>query len=67
MSFQNRSSRILHCEGGTVLPTELLDRAVPQGAYVRPLGITVSDLIHVQAASRAIHQMSLLDEIFNQQ
>ncbi len=34
---------------------------------MRLLGITVSDLVHVQAASRATHQMSLLDEILNQQ
>ena len=43
----------------------LLDRAVPQGASVRPLGITVSGLDHVLAASRIAHQMSLLDEIPN--
>ena len=44
---------------------ELLDRAVPKGASVRLLGITVSGLVHVQAASRVAHQMSLLDEILN--
>jgi hypothetical protein len=67
MNFQNRLPTILITKGGAILPTELLDRAVPQGAYVRPLGITVSDLVHVQAASRAIHEMRLLDEILNQQ
>ena len=44
---------------------ELLDRAVPKSASVRLLGITVSDLVHVLAASRVAHQMSLLDEILN--
>ncbi len=44
---------------------ELLDRAVPKSASVRLLGITVSSLVHVQAASRVAHQMSLLDEILN--
>ena len=44
---------------------ELLDRAVPKSASVRLLGITVSGLVHVQAASRVAHQMSLLDEILN--
>ncbi len=42
---------------------DLLDRAVPQGASVRLLGITVSGLVHVLTASRGAHQMSLLDEI----
>ena len=63
-----------HTEGGaigdlesiaTLLP-ELLDRAVPIGASVRLLGITVSGLVHPQAASRGAHQMSLLDGILNQ-
>ena len=44
---------------------ELFDRAVPKSASVRLLGITVSGLVHVQAASRVAHQMSLLDEILN--
>jgi DNA polymerase-4 len=44
---------------------ELLDRAVPKSASVRLLGITVSGLVHVQAASRVAHQMSLLDESIN--
>ena len=44
---------------------ELLARAVPKSAAVRLLGITVSGLVHVQAASRVAHQMSLLDEILN--
>ena len=44
---------------------ELLDRAVPKSASVRLLGVTVSGLVHVQAASRVAHQMSLLDEIHN--
>ena len=35
---------------------ELLDRAVPKSASVRLLGITVSGLVHVQAASRVAHQ-----------
>ena len=45
---------------------ELLDRAVPQGASVRLLGITVSGLDHVLVASWVAHQMSLLDEILDQ-
>ena len=44
---------------------ELLDRSVPEDASVRLLGITVSGLVHVQAASPVAHQMSLLDEILN--
>ena len=48
----------------TLLP-ELLDRAVPLGASVRLLGITVSGLVHPQAASQGAHQMSLLDGILN--
>ena len=46
---------------------ELLDRAVPFGASVRLLGITVSGLAHSQTASRGTHQMSLLDGILNPQ
>ena len=42
---------------------ELLDRAVPQGASVRLLGITVSGLAQIQAASRGARQLNLLDEI----
>ncbi len=38
---------------------------VPKGTSVRLLGITVSGLVHVQAASRVAHQMSLLDGILN--
>ncbi|AIA56740.1 DNA polymerase IV (plasmid) [Acidithiobacillus caldus ATCC 51756] len=41
---------------------ELLDRAVPKSASVRLLGITVSGLVHVLAASRRAYQMTLLDE-----
>ena len=44
---------------------ELLDRAVPFGASVRLLGITVSGLAQSQTASRGAHQMSLLDGILN--
>ena len=44
---------------------ELLDRAMPFGASVRLLGITVSGLVHSQTASRGAHQMSLLDGILN--
>ncbi|WP_439710033.1 DinB/UmuC family translesion DNA polymerase, partial [Acidithiobacillus caldus] len=40
---------------------ELLERAVPKGASVRLLGITVSGLVYVLAARRVVHQMSLLD------
>ena len=46
----------------TLLP-DLLDRAVPLGASVRLLGITVSGLVHVHATSQGTHQMDLLDEI----
>ncbi|MDA8153788.1 DNA polymerase IV [Acidithiobacillus acidisediminis] len=42
---------------------ELLDRAVPQRASVRLLGITVSGLAQIQAASRGARQLNLLDEI----
>lgn len=52
-------------EAIAALLPELLDRAVPQGASVRLLGITVSGLVHVQAAGEATHQMSLLDEILS--
>jgi len=41
---------------------ELLDRAVPKSASVRLLGITVSGLVHVMAASRRAYQMTLVDE-----
>ncbi|MGK9452846.1 hypothetical protein ACSSZE_16570 [Acidithiobacillus caldus] len=47
------------------LPPELLDRPVPKSASVRLLGITVSGQVHVLAAGRGAHQMSLLDEILN--
>ncbi|MGC8604813.1 MAG: DNA polymerase IV, partial [Desulfomonilaceae bacterium] len=49
----------------TLLP-DLLDRAVPVGASVRLLGITVSGLTTVQAATRGEHQIELLDEIPSQ-
>ena len=49
----------------SALLPELLDRSVPKAASVRLLGITVSDLVHVLAASRVAHQMSLLDEILS--
>ncbi|XTI73108.1 DNA polymerase IV [Acidithiobacillus sp. AC3] len=42
---------------------ELLNRAVPQGASVRLLGVSVSGLIQIQAASRGARQLSLLDGI----
>ena len=51
----------------SALLPELLDRSVPKDSSVRLLGITVSGLVHVQAASRVAHQMSLLDEITNPQ
>ncbi|XTI72574.1 DNA polymerase IV [Acidithiobacillus sp. AC3] len=40
---------------------ELLDQAVPQGASVRLLGITVSGLVQIQASSRGARQLNLLD------
>jgi DNA polymerase-4 len=49
----------------SLLP-ELLDRAVPLGASVRLLGITVSGLVHVHATSQGTHQMSLLDETLSE-
>ncbi|MGC9236882.1 MAG: hypothetical protein ACP5GF_08255, partial [Thiomonas sp.] len=49
----------------TLLP-DLLDRAVPVGASVRLLGITVSGLVHVHATSQGTHQMSLLDETLSE-
>lgn len=54
-------------EAIAALLPELLDRAVPQGASVRLLGIIVSGLVQVQAAGEATHQMSLLDEILSPQ
>ena len=50
-------------EAVAALLPELLDRAVPQGASVRLLGITVSGLVQIQAASRGARQLNLLDEI----
>ncbi|ACH83664.1 DNA polymerase IV [Acidithiobacillus sp. 'AMD consortium'] len=50
-------------EAIAALLTELLDRAVPQGASVRLLGITVSGLVQIQAASRGARQLNLLDGI----
>ena len=44
---------------------ELLDRAVPLRGSVRLLGITVSGLAQIQAASRGARQLNLLDEILN--
>ncbi len=50
-------------EAVAALLPELLDRAVPQGASVRLLGITVSGLVQIQAASRGARQLNLLDGI----
>ena len=52
-------------EAIAALLPELLDRAVPQGASVRLLGITVSGLVQIQAASRGARQLNLLDGIPN--
>jgi DNA polymerase-4 len=54
-------------EAIVALLPELLDRAVPLGASVRLLGITVSGLFQVCDVRQGTHQMSLLDEILVQQ